>query len=188
MKNVLSTELAHHGIIGQKWGKRNGPPYPLKRAVKGSVKDTNDIYSSLSTKEKHLVADTKTKTVKQFIKPKEEKYLMKQILIKYGDIPVSALDVWNQGNGEGAVSIMTRPGYRGKGLAGMSVQEANKWFENNPEIRRLTWGVRSSNTASRKLAEKYGFEMVPGSTEKWDDWVVYAKNKDKKVSEMSVYD
>ena len=22
--------LAHHGILGQKWGQRNGPPYPLK--------------------------------------------------------------------------------------------------------------------------------------------------------------
>lgn len=23
-------ELQHHGILGQEWGKRNGPPYPLK--------------------------------------------------------------------------------------------------------------------------------------------------------------
>lgn len=25
-----SYELSHHGILGQKWGQRNGPPYPLQ--------------------------------------------------------------------------------------------------------------------------------------------------------------
>lgn len=28
-KYVPDTYLAHHGILGQKWGKKNGPPYPL---------------------------------------------------------------------------------------------------------------------------------------------------------------
>lgn len=28
--------LAHHGVQGQKWGVRNGPPYPLDRKKKGS--------------------------------------------------------------------------------------------------------------------------------------------------------
>ena len=38
------SELYHHGIQGQKWGIRNGPPYPLESG-KGS---------SRSVKEKHL--------------------------------------------------------------------------------------------------------------------------------------
>lgn len=28
--------LAHHGIAGQKWGTRNGPPYPLNQSSKSS--------------------------------------------------------------------------------------------------------------------------------------------------------
>ena len=27
--NPYSTELCHHGILGQRWGRRTGPPYPL---------------------------------------------------------------------------------------------------------------------------------------------------------------
>lgn len=29
-----TTYIAHHGIEGQKWGKRNSPPYPLKESAK----------------------------------------------------------------------------------------------------------------------------------------------------------
>lgn len=31
--NSIST-LQHHGVKGQKWGVKNGPPYPLKDKVK----------------------------------------------------------------------------------------------------------------------------------------------------------
>ena len=30
MREIIEPELFHHGIKGQKWGERNGPPYPLK--------------------------------------------------------------------------------------------------------------------------------------------------------------
>lgn len=33
--------LAHHGIKGQKWGVRNGPPYPLTEAQKTGLKNAN---------------------------------------------------------------------------------------------------------------------------------------------------
>lgn len=31
IKEALNNDLYHHGIKGQKWGVRNGPPYPIKR-------------------------------------------------------------------------------------------------------------------------------------------------------------
>lgn len=34
------TYLAHHGILGQKWGKRNGPPYPLKSGAHTNAEKT----------------------------------------------------------------------------------------------------------------------------------------------------
>lgn len=34
----MSAYLAHHGILGMSWGKRNGPPYPLSPSVSASVK------------------------------------------------------------------------------------------------------------------------------------------------------
>ena len=46
--------LSHHGILGQKWGQRNGPPYPLsggdyspseRKAITGKRKIGNSIYN-----------------------------------------------------------------------------------------------------------------------------------------------
>lgn len=36
----MSDWLVHHGIEGQKWGVRNGPPYPLSRQKSGKIKST----------------------------------------------------------------------------------------------------------------------------------------------------
>ena len=36
-KNLYSHQLFHHGVKGQKWGIRNGPPYPLEKSHKNSI-------------------------------------------------------------------------------------------------------------------------------------------------------
>lgn len=161
--------LVHHGILGQKWGVQNGPPYPITKITSGNRQASNDIYKSLTPKEKNLVGATNTKPLKQFIKPDEQKYILKQILVQEKSTPVTALDIWNQGDGEASISIMTRPGYRGKGYASKSVGEAIKWFDENDVVDKLSWGVRVDNISSRKLAEKFGFTEI----RELDNWVTY---------------
>lgn len=52
-KGVLHSELQHHGIKGQRWGERSGPPYPLSRLNKQSYLEkgaalVDKAYGSLS--------------------------------------------------------------------------------------------------------------------------------------------
>ena len=63
MRNDFSSNyLAHHGILGQKWGKKNGPPYPLDAGDHSSSEKKAGWRKSLAEKKK----------VRQGIKYKKE--------------------------------------------------------------------------------------------------------------------
>lgn len=56
--------LQHHGILGMRWGRRNGPPYPLLRKnMSAAERNQNPVSASSSNEESKKVLPPKTVTV-----------------------------------------------------------------------------------------------------------------------------
>ena len=56
-----SNYLSHHGILEQKWGKRNGPPYPLGSGSSGNNRSRSEKREARKQKRavKKFARDTK---------------------------------------------------------------------------------------------------------------------------------
>ena len=69
--------LAHHGIDGQKWGQRNGPPYPLLRNAAGQLKAKAQAKRKAQTEAKaKKAAEEKVKqheAMKKYLRENPEK-------------------------------------------------------------------------------------------------------------------
>ena len=78
----VNGELYHHGIQGQKWGKRNGPPYPLKPGAKSASETKTDnkkkaasqsgLFDSLKRRKKQKILKKQMKKVEKDVKALEK--------------------------------------------------------------------------------------------------------------------
>lgn len=74
---TIGGQLYHHGVLGQKWGQRNGPPYPLSKGAHSASERKAGYTKSIGGGRNESLYDRKTsdkqvkKTVKQASKSKE---------------------------------------------------------------------------------------------------------------------
>ncbi len=180
--------LMHYGVKGMKWGVRRyqnkdgsltaeGKEQKMyadrtRRSAK-TKEDMDRLYNKLSREDKKLLGDDNG--AKEWLTIQEGEYVVKRMMKKIGNEPVSAIDIMTTTkNGHLTVAIMTDPNSRGSGYASELVAKGVKWYDKNKKrlhATSLSWGAYQSNTASKRIAEKSGFKYNKKASS--DDWAVY---------------
>lgn len=96
-------------------------------------------------------------------------YVVKRFLKRYGGEPVAFFDLLRDGD-DLNVALATKSGekYRGKGYASELTSRGMAWLSKHKNLyNQVIWGPREENTASRKIAEKHGFNLDEKSSKKW---------------------
>ena len=71
----MYNELYHHGRMGQKWGERNGPPYPLSRSMvqrEYSQKRRSGLSNYISEQKRKKLVKQQEQRARQIAKQQQE--------------------------------------------------------------------------------------------------------------------
>ena len=183
--------LIHHGVKGQKWGirryqnrdgtltKEGRSRRTSRNRAKSAYKTkpmVDEIISTLSKDERDKLGLHKSG---DYLTKEDGASVVKRILIKDGNIPVSFFDVFDDGGQYNfAIGTRSESEYRGKGYATKAAKRGMAYIEKNKdrlEDKPIIWGVRTDNNASIKIAKSLGFELDPSSYSDDNQRVNYVK-------------
>lgn len=183
--------LIHHGVKGQKWGVRryqnkDGTLTPegrqrrtaRNRAISAykTKPAVDEIISTMSKDEKEKLGLHESG---EYLTLEDGASVVKRVLIKDGDIPVSFFDVFDDNDHYNlAIGTRSEPEYRGKGYATKAAKRGMDYIEKNKDRfgdKPVIWGVRKDNEPSIKIAKSLGFELDESSYSDDDQWVNYVR-------------
>lgn len=157
--------IFHHGIKGQRWGVRNGPPYPLnsKQSLSKETFDRiNDIYKKMPSVDRRRIdpdskdGDDYYDSYSSYVKNTAYNGVKDDGFIVAEKIKDSA-NVDDTRGVEIGIGVISK----GKGTGTKLVKDMLDWFENQNDYDTVWWPVDPSNTGSVNLAVKNGFVKDP---------------------------
>lgn len=150
-------ELEHHGIKGQKWGLRKGPPYPLGFKKEKFLTDCREIISKLNDSD-----------YDDFVPPKNIYYGK----IKYDNHKPVGFVLAENKNDSVDISVATLPSFRGKGIATSLAKEALEVAQNDSGISNIYWAFTKGNEGSKALASNLGFDYSRTTNNGYEIWMI----------------
>ena len=158
--------LAHHGIKGQHWGERNGPPYPLSQVSTDisihNYNRINDLYKSMPLHDRRMIDPDTPENPTNYFSSKDnyKKSTAYNAVSDNGFIVAERIP-------KSGIGVKTK----NQGFGTNMVSDLVKWFDDQDEFDTMWWPVDKSNKASIRVAEKNGFRKDP-----LGDNYIYAKD------------
>ena len=159
-----SPYLAHHGILGQKWGKQNGPPYPLGASDHSAAEKkagwSDSLQSSKKQAKKTTSKETKVhKSIRQRIHdmtPEQKakaKKIAKRALIVAGAIAITAVsaqvgfEIWKKITTDKLIELGRKHDSLLKNDLNLSRELSKAFFDKDNALKALK-EARSSGSSS----------------------------------------
>ena len=162
--------LAHHGIKGQRWGVRNGPPYPLKAGDHSASEKKANWRSSLSNKVGG--GTSATSKARNYMTPSEKKQdrmkALSEALISAGVgtvVAASTITAFADASGVPVTPKMLAPAVIAAGLAATTPyirhtiaskkeKAAEEWRSNAPLDKKTGLHLKTENLTEKEDAQR----------------------------------